>query len=460
MFLSIVDMFKIGIGPSSSHTLGPMKAGKAFADDITSTGLIEHTSRVQVDLYGSLSLTGKGHATDKAVVMGLAGNVPETVDIDAMPGFLANVSETGFLPIGDSQTLVRFPRELGVVFHVDSLPLHENGMTITALDADNAVVFKKTYYSIGGGFIVDEEHFGSILADLTDVPFEFSTAREMLDLCERHNLSIPELSRANEEAAIGATAMREHLAKVRAVMEEGIERGTTTDGILPGKLQVPRRAKALKARIDSGELPKTWETFNWVNMFAMAINEENAAGGRVVTAPTNGACGVVPAVMAYYNQLIEPVTDQMFEDYILTCTQIGKLYKLNASISGAEVGCQGEVGVACSMAAGGLAQLMGGTPEQVCIAAEIAMEHNLGLTCDPVCGQVQVPCIERNAVGGVDAINAANMALQRESAPRVQLDDVITTMYQTGKDMDPKYRETSQGGLALVVVGKKPMPCS
>lgn len=460
MFLSTLDIFKIGVGPSSSHTLGPMKAGKAFADDITNTGLIEHTARIQVDLYGSLSLTGKGHATDNAVIMGLAGNLPETIDIDAMPGFLEEVAEKGTLPVGERQEVVKFPKELGVVFHVDSLPLHENGMTITALDVDNAVVFKKTYYSIGGGFIVDEEHFGSILADLKDVPYDYSTARELLDLCKQNDMSIPELSRANEEAAIGLDTLREHLGKVRAVMEEGIERGTTTEGILPGKLQVPRRAKALKQQIESGELPKAWETFNWVNMFAMAINEENAAGGRVVTAPTNGACGVVPAVMSYYNALIEPVTEQMFEDYILTCTQIGKLYKLNASISGAEVGCQGEVGVACSMAAGGLCQLMGGTPEQVCAAAEIAMEHNLGLTCDPVCGQVQVPCIERNAVGGVDAVNAANMAMHRESTPRVQLDQVIETMYQTGKDMNSKYRETSQGGLALVVVGKKPMPCS
>lgn len=461
MFLSVVDMFKIGIGPSSSHTLGPMKAGKAFADELINTGLIEHTARVQADVYGSLSLTGKGHATDSAIILGLAGERPESVDIDKIPVFLAHIRETEKLPLGENGTLVDFPNDKSVVFNLETLPLHENGMSITAFDESDTVVLKKTYYSIGGGFIVDEENFGKAPEGTLNVPYEYSTAEEMLKLCKKHNITIPELARANELAAMTEEELDTHLRRVREVMEEGIRRGTSTEGILPGKLRVPRRAAALKRRLEEGKVPPNFVMMNWVNMFAMAINEENAAGGRVVTAPTNGACGVVPAVLAYFNQCHQPVDDKMFEDYILTCTQIGKLYKFNASISGAEVGCQGEIGVACSMAAAGIAQLLGATPEQVCVAAEIAMEHNLGLTCDPVSGQVQVPCIERNAVAGVEAINAASMSLQRESAPRVSLDHVITTMYQTGKDMSSKYRETSQGGLALVVLGEAPlMPCS
>ncbi|MDU0477778.1 L-serine ammonia-lyase [Staphylococcus chromogenes] len=458
MFISTFDMFKIGIGPSSSHTLGPMKAGKAFVDELSESGLIKSVTRVQADIYGSLSLTGKGHATDNAIIMGLAGNVPQTVDVDSMPIFLERVRTTERLCLNCGDQEVDFPRDRGIIFHEENLPLHENGMSITAFQGDE-VLAKKTYYSIGGGFIVDEEHFGQPATDEVKVPFEFGSAEELLEHCKRQEMSIAELAWKNELAVRTKNEIDHHLVKVWDVMRTGIERGSSTEGILPGALQVPRRAAALRKRLEAGDFNDPLVIMSWINMFALAVNEENALGGRVVTAPTNGACGVIPAVLSYYDKFIEPVDRDTFEEFFLTCTQIGALYKMNASISGAEVGCQGEVGVACSMAAAGLAQLMGGTPEQVCSAAEIGMEHNLGLTCDPVCGQVQVPCIERNAVAAVTAVNSARMALQRDSEPTVSLDKVITTMYQTGKDMNAKYRETSQGGLATVVMPEL-RPCS
>lgn len=458
MFISSFDMFKIGIGPSSSHTLGPMKAGKAFADELEARGLLDATVRVQADVYGSLSLTGVGHATDKAIIMGLAGFEPESVDIDAMPSFLEEVASLQRLPLSGGKKLVNFPRGKDIVFHNTCLQLHENGMTITAF-SEEEVLLHKTYFSIGGGFIVDEEHFGAADEDTSSVPFAYRSAEEFLTMCDIEGLSIPELEWRNETAAASEEDVRTHLAKVWNVMRTGIGRGSSTEGILPGELRVPRRAKALRTRLENTSENEPLRMMSWLNMFALAVNEENAAGGRVVTSPTNGACGVLPAVLSYWDKLVAPVDEKMYTDYFLTCKVVGALYKMNASISGAEVGCQGEVGVACSMAAAGVAQLMGGTPQQVFIAAEIAMEHNLGLTCDPVCGQVQVPCIERNAVAAVEAVNAANMALQRESNPTVSLDQIIATMYQTGKDMDSKYRETSLGGLAKVVLPKL-MPCS
>ena len=449
MFISIFDMFKIGIGPSSSHTLGPMKAGKAFVDELKEKDLFDKVTRVQANVYGSLSLTGIGHSTDKAILLGLAGEEPETVDIDGISEFMKNVRSSEKLMLGGSHE-VEFPKDGGFYFHDEYLPMHENGMCLIAFAGEEDILHK-TYYSVGGGFIVKQEDFAKRTDAKVDIPVPYASAAEMLELCEKNNMTLPELGLANELALRSEEEVNEHLGKVRDVMFTGIERGSATDGPLPGSLLVPRRAAALKRRLEQSEPHDGLNILSWVNMFALAISEENASCGRVVTAPTNGACGVVPAVLAYYDKFVEPVTTEMFADYIFACNQIASLYKMNASISGAEVGCQGEVGVACSMAAGGLAQLMGATPEQVCIAAEIGMEHKLGLTCDPVLGQVQVPCIERNAVAAVDSITSARMALERESKPCVSLDEVIWTMYKTGKDMNAKYRETSQGGLALAV---------
>ena len=449
MFISIFDMFKIGIGPSSSHTLGPMKAGKAFVDELKEKDLLDKVTRVQANVYGSLSLTGIGHSTDKAILLGLAGEEPETVDIDGISEFMKNVRSSEKLMLGGSHE-VEFPKDGGFYFHDEYLPMHENGMCLIAFAGEEDILHK-TYYSVGGGFIVKQEDFAKRTDAKVDIPFPYASAAEMLELCEKNNMTLPELGLANELALRSEEEVNEHLRKVRDVMYTGIKRGSATDGPLPGSLLVPRRAAALRRRLEQSEPHDGLNILSWVNMFALAISEENASCGRVVTAPTNGACGVVPAVLAYYDKFVEPVTTEMFADYIFACNQIASLYKMNASISGAEVGCQGEVGVACSMAAGGLAQLMGATPEQVCIAAEIGMEHKLGLTCDPVLGQVQVPCIERNAVAAVDSITSARMALERESKPCVSLDEVIWTMYKTGKDMNAKYRETSQGGLAIAV---------
>ncbi|EPO2139950.1 L-serine ammonia-lyase [Escherichia coli] len=403
--ISVFDIFKIGIGPSSSHTVGPMKAGKQFTDDLIAHNLLKDVTRVVVDVYGSLSLTGKGHHTDIAIIMGLAGNLPDTVDIDSIPGFIQDVNTHGRLMLANGQHEVEFPVDQCMNFHADNLSLHENGMRITALAGDK-VVYSQTYYSIGGGFIVDEEHFGQQNSAPVEVPYPYSSAADLQKHCQETGLSLSGLMMKNELALVSQDK-------------------TTTDPM---------------AVVD------------WINMFALAVNEENAAGGRVVTAPTNGACGIIPAVLAYYDKFIREVNANSLARYLLVASAIGSLYKMNASISGAEVGCQGEVGVACSMAAAGLAELLGASPAQVCIAAEIAMEHNLGLTCDPVAGQVQVPCIERNAIAAVKAVNAARMALRRTSEPRVCLDKVIETMYETGKDMNAKYRETSRGGLAMKIV--------
>ena len=387
--ISLFDMFKVGIGPSSSHTVGPMKAGKQFVDDLVEKGLLNAVTRVAVDVYGSLSLTGKGHHTDIAIIMGLAGNQPDTVDIDAIPAFIRDV----------------------------------------------------------------EEHFGKENANELQVPYPFKSAQEMLAYCKETGLSLSGMVMQNELALHSKKEIEDYFANVWQTMRACIDRGMNTEGVLPGPLRVPRRASALRRLLVASDKLSSdpMNVVDWVNMFALAVNEENAAGGRVVTAPTNGACGIVPAVLAYYDHFIESVSPEIYIRYFMACGAIGALYKMNASISGAEVGCQGEVGVACSMAAAGLAELLGASPEQVCVAAEIGMEHNLGLTCDPVAGQVQVPCIERNAIASVKAINAARMAMRRTSEPRVSLDKVIETMYETGKDMNAKYRETSRGGLAIKV---------
>ncbi|WP_436876956.1 L-serine ammonia-lyase [Siccibacter turicensis] len=451
--ISVFDIFKIGIGPSSSHTVGPMKAGKQFTDDLIAQGLLHKTTRVVVDVYGSLSLTGKGHHTDIAIIMGLAGNLPDTVDIDAIPGFIQDVNTHSRLSLAQGQHEVEFPVDQCMVFHADNLSLHENGMRITALAGEQAI-YSQTYYSIGGGFIVDEAHFGQSNETDVAVPYPYYSAADLQKHCNETGLSLSGLMMKNELALHTADELNAHFARVWDVMRGGIARGTTTEGVLPGKLRVPRRAAALRRMLVSQDKTNAdpMSVVDWINVFALAVNEENAAGGRVVTAPTNGACGIVPAVLAYYDKFIREVNANSLARYMLAASAIGSLYKMNASISGAEVGCQGEVGVACSMAAAGLAELLGASPAQVFIAAEIGMEHNLGLTCDPVAGQVQVPCIERNAIAAVKAVNAARMAMRRTSDPRVCLDKVIETMYETGKDMNAKYRETSRGGLALKVV--------
>ncbi|MDU5730157.1 MAG: L-serine ammonia-lyase [Citrobacter freundii] len=395
--ISVFDIFKIGIGPSSSHTVGPMKAGKQFTDDLIARGILTDVTRVVVDVYGSLSLTGKGHHTDIAIIMGLAGNLPDTVDIDAIPSFIQDVNTHGRLLLADGQHEVEFPVDKCMNFHADNLSLHENGMRITALAGEKAI-YSQTYYSIGGGFIVDEEHFGLPNNSPVNVPYPYKSAADLQRHCQETGLSLSGLMMQNELALHSKEELEQHFANVWEVMRSGIERGITTEGVLPGKLRVPRRAAALRRMLVSSDKTTTdpMAVVDWINMFALAVK--------------------------------------------------------NASISGAEVGCQGEVGVACSMAAAGLAELLGGSPMQVCIAAEIGMEHNLGLTCDPVAGQVQVPCIERNAIASVKAVNAARMALRRTSEPRVCLDKVIETMYETGKDMNAKYRETSRGGLAMKIV--------
>ncbi|WP_032094002.1 L-serine ammonia-lyase [Necropsobacter rosorum] len=451
--ISVFDIFKIGVGPSSSHTVGPMKAGKQFIDDLIEQNLLERVSHIKVDVYGSLSMTGLGHNTDIAIIMGLAGYLPHDVDIDLIPSFISEVKRTALLPLAQGKKTAQFDYAQDMRFHQTFLPLHENGMTLTAL-AGEALLYRQTYYSIGGGFIVDKAHFNQPAEQPLAVPYPYKNAADILHHCSESGLSLSSVMLKNEIALHGKAALSEHLQAVWQTMHACIEHGIHTEGVLPGPLKVARRAATLYRTLqaNNGLSNDPMKIIDWVNMFALAVNEENAAGGRVVTAPTNGACGIVPAVLAYYEKFISALTPEIIERYLLACGMIGSLYKMNASISGAEVGCQGEVGVACSMAAAGLTEILGGSPEQVCTAAEIAMEHNLGLTCDPVGGQVQVPCIERNAIASVKAINASRMALRRTTIPRVTLDKVIETMYETGKDMNAKYRETSQGGLAIKVV--------
>lgn len=450
---SVFDIFKIGIGPSSSHTVGPMRAGKLFIDELIKKDLISSVTKIVADVYGSLSLTGKGHQTDVAIIMGLAGNQPDTVDINSIPAFIDNVNKTARLAIYNGQYGVDFPIDTSMVFHSNFLPLHENGMTLSAYNGDQ-LVLQKTYYSVGGGKIVLEEEFGQQDNTGIELPFPFSSAEELLKHCNDNSLSISSIVLKNELTLHSYEEIETYFTRVGKTMEECIKRGMNTEGLLPGPLKVPRRALSLHRQLAASAdkiISDPMIIIDWVNLFALAVSEENAAGGRVVTAPTNGACGIIPAILAYYNKFVMPVTPDVYIRFFLTCGAIGQLYQMNASISGAEVGCQGEVGVACSMAAAGLAELLGGNAGQVCMAAEIGMEHNLGLTCDPVGGQVQVPCIERNAIASVKAINATRMALRRTTLAKVSLDKVIETMYETGKDMNSKYRETSKGGLAITI---------
>lgn len=450
MKTSIFDLFKIGIGPSSSHTVGPMRAARRFAEELQ-TNEIERVSRVQIELYGSLALTGIGHGTDRAVLLGLSGERPETVDPAGIEEIIDRIRGAGTLYLLGVKP-VPFDERSDLLFHQDTvLSGHPNGMRFTALTAHGVAIASRVYYSIGGGFIVQGgEHLSASLGVLP-VPYPFSNGAELLEQAEMAGLPIWKLMLENESALRGEREVRDRLQKIWSVMDACIERGLHTEGILPGGLKVRRRAPRLLKKIHSQPGNDPLRAMDWVNAFAMAVNEENAAGGRVVTAPTNGAAGLIPAVGRYYRQFLPQASDEGLMRYLLTAGAIGILYKENASISGAEVGCQGEVGVACSMAAAGLAGALGATNREVEHAAEIGMEHHLGMTCDPIGGLVQIPCIERNAIGAVKAINACRMAMQESGEHKVSLDQVIRTMYQTGLDMQSRYKETALAGLAVNV---------
>ena len=461
MAVSVFDLFKIGIGPSSSHPVGPMRAARLFATRLASDGTLERTVRVQAHLYGSLGATGKGHGSDKAVLLGLAGHEPETVDVDAVPALLAAFRGRRRLPLLGRHE-VDFIEKDDLKFHRrETLPFHANGMRFTALDVGGAELDQRIYYSVGGGFVVSEEvaadgrRHKAIAPDTTVLPHPFHSGGELLRLTQELGCSIAEVMRRNERHWRSDTEIDAGLLKIWRVMQDCVERGCRTAGVLPGGFKVKRRAKALREALTSHPeqaLRDPLQVLDWINLYALAVNEENAAGGRVVTAPTNGAAGIVPAVLHYYTRFVPGASDAGVIDFLLTAAAIGMLYKENASLSGAEVGCQGEVGVACSMAAGALCAVMGGTPEQAENAAEIGMEHHLGLTCDPVGGLVQIPCIERNAIASVKAINAARMALRGDGTHFVSLDQVIKTMRETGADMMTKYKETARGGLAVNIV--------
>ena len=452
MRTSIFDLFKVGIGPSSSHTVGPMRAARRFAQGLADDGRLDCTAAVLVELYGSLALTGKGHGTDRAILLGLAGETPEEVDPDAVDGLVAAIRASGRIALlGRHEIAFAEPEHL--LFRYDQLlPGHSNGMRFTASDAAGRELRSRIYYSIGGGFIVGEGEEASEASPPATVPFPFRSADDLLRLGREHGRPIYELMLENEKAWRGEEEIRAWVFRIWEVMQACVARGLVTEGILPGGLNVRRRAPRLYGKLRPLRGDDPLDVIDWVNVYAMAVNEENAAGGRVVTAPTNGAAGIVPAVLHYYSRFSPSASDEGIFQFFLTAGAIGILYKENASISGAEVGCQGEVGVACSMAAGGLAAALGGTNEQIENAAEIGMEHNLGMTCDPIGGLVQIPCIERNALGAVKAINAARLALQDDEGHKVSLDQVIRTMYQTGLDMQSRYKETSLGGLAANVV--------
>jgi L-serine dehydratase len=456
MAISVLDLFKIGIGPSSSHTVGPMRAALMFVRDIAAAGVLESAQSVRVELFGSLGATGRGHGSDKAVILGLMGETPEDVDVGAIDAIVTRVRQEKSLVLAGGRTVAFLPED--IVFHRESLPFHPNGMRFTALDAHRQPLRARVYYSVGGGFVIDEataEGKSPVGEDRRTLAHPFHTALELLEACRANRLRISEVMLANEEAWRPRSETRRALLRIWDVMKASVARGCKTEGILPGGLKVKRRAPDLYRRLlekPEAGLRDPLTAMDWVNLYALAVNEENAAGGRVVTAPTNGAAGIVPAVLHYYDRFVPGANDDGVVDFLLTAGAIGVLYKENASISGAEVGCQGEVGSACSMAAGALAEVMGGSPAQAENAAEIAMEHNLGLTCDPIGGLVQVPCIERNAMASIKAINASRMALRGDGEHFVSLDKVIKTMRDTGRDMKDKYKETSRGGLAVNVL--------
>ncbi|MER5428914.1 L-serine ammonia-lyase [Streptomyces sp. NPDC002588] len=453
MAISVFDLFSIGIGPSSSHTVGPMRAAGLFARRLRNEGLLPSVTRVRAELYGSLGATGHGHGTPKAVLLGLAGDSPRTVDVETADDRVEGVRSTGELDLlGERKIPFSFTEDLKL-HRRKTLPYHANGMTLWAYDASGAELLTKTYYSVGGGFVVDEEAVGAdrIKLDDTALKYPFRTGDELLRLTEETGLSISSLMLENERAWRTEKEIHEGLLDIWRVMRACVSRGMSREGILPGGLRVRRRA-AVTARQLRAEGDPLAHSMEWITLYAMAVNEENAAGGRVVTAPTNGAAGIIPAVLHYYMNFVPGADEEGVVRFLLAAGAIGMLFKENASISGAEVGCQGEVGSACSMAAGALAEVMGGSPEQVENAAEIGMEHNLGLTCDPVGGLVQIPCIERNGMAAVKAVTAARMALRGDGSHKVSLDKVIKTMKDTGADMSVKYKETARGGLAVNII--------
>ena len=456
MVTSLFDLFKIGIGPSSSHTVGPMVAARTFVLDLDTQGLFERVARVRTELYGSLALTGKGHATDSAIILGLLGETPSGVDPDAVPSLLANVREGHQLNLG-GRRVIGFDEENDLIFNYgERLPEHSNGMVLTAFDAGGDALMSESFFSVGGGFVVTRDGMhDEVATSNVKLPHPFASGSDLLEIGDRTGLSIAEIMLENERVWRDDAEITAGIVAVFNAMEGSIDRGTRTHGTLPGGLKVRRRAALLHDELlTQSEKALTDGLFimDWVSLYALAVNEENAAGGRVVTAPTNGAAGIIPAVLRYYRRFVPAADDKGVETFLLTAAAIGSLYKMNASLSAAEVGCQGEVGVACSMAAGGLAAVLGGSNRQIENAAEIGMEHNLGLTCDPIGGLVQVPCIERNTMGAIKAINAARLAMRGDGKHVVSLDDVIKTMHQTGRDMQDKYKETSQGGLAVNVV--------
>ena len=457
MAISVLDLFKVGIGPSSSHTVGPMRAALLFVCGLRDEGLLGQVAGVKAELFGSLGATGKGHGSDKAVLLGLEGEAPEWVDPEQIDARLARIRGEHCIRLAGVQPVRFVEREHLVLHRRQSLPYHPNGMRLAAFDAAGALLCEKLYYSVGGGFVVDERAAGAdrIVADTRPLAHPFRSGAELLANCRRTGLAISQLMLENERAWRSDADTRAGLLDIWGVMQACVRRGCEQEGVMPGGLHVRRRAAALYRQLSStpeAALRDPLTVLDWVNLYALAVNEENASGGRVVTAPTNGAAGIVPAVLHYYTRFCAGASEEGVVRFLLTAGAIGILYKENASISGAEVGCQGEVGVACSMAAGALAEVLGGTPEQVENAAEIGMEHNLGLTCDPVGGLVQVPCIERNAMGAIKAINAARMALRGDGRHFVSLDKVIKTMRDTGADMKLKYKETARGGLAVNVV--------
>jgi len=458
MAVSVFDLFKIGIGPSSSHTVGPMRAAARFTSHwLDEKGVLADVVRIRAEVYGSLALTGRGHGTDKAVLMGLEGHWPNKIDPDLIPPALERIRRDKKIRLLGKHE-IRFDEKQDLVLNKrQKLPFHTNGMRFTAFDADGKELASRDYYSVGGGFVVNHEEAADdrIVADTTTLAYPFHSGDELLQRCEESGLGIAALMLANETAWRPESEVLDGLRELWQAMQDCTARGIREKGTLPGGLHVARRAPSLHAELSSksdDEVSDPLTVLDWVNLYALAVNEENAAGGRVVTAPTNGAAGIIPAVLHYYERFCPGSNEKGIFDFLLTAAAIGILYKENASISGAEVGCQGEVGVACSMAAGGLVAALGGTPGQVENAAEIGMEHNLGLTCDPIGGLVQIPCIERNAMGAVKAINAARMAMRGDGKHKVSLDKVIKTMRDTGRDMRDKYKETSRGGLAVNVI--------
>jgi L-serine dehydratase len=454
MALSAFDLYSVGIGPSSSHTVGPMRAAKRFADGLLESGRIHDVRRVRAELFGSLGATGHGHGSPKAVVLGLEGDDPATTDTDGAEGRLESIRSSGTLRLGGT-TSVPFDVDEDLVMHRRrSLPAHPNGMTFAAYDASDEEICSRTYYSVGGGFVVDEDATGAdrVVVDETPLRHPFSTGAELLAICAREGLSVSDVMLVNEQAWRTEAEIRAGMLHLWSVMAECVERGFHREGVLPGGLRVPRRAPGLFRELSQQPETDPLHVLDWVNLYALSVNEENASGGRIVTAPTNGAAGIIPAVLHYYVRFVPGADDDGIVRYLLTAAAVGILFKMNASISGAEVGCQGEVGSACSMAAGGLAEVLGGNPAQVENAAEVGIEHNLGLTCDPVGGLVQIPCIERNAIASVKAINAARLAINGDGSHKVSLDRAIKTMRDTGRDMKTKYKETARGGLAVNVI--------